>query len=401
MYIKSMIKNHRGDTIVEVLIAIAIAAFAIGITYATAQRGLHQSVTAKEHNEALNIIENQVSNIKLRFQNSDVSSFNSNFASAKHFCLDDTATTTSTAAPWTPYLNPGSPTDTSPLAAAPGGPYDSHCTRPSPGNAFNYFVDINPVTAAAPPAGAKAAVTYQIFVRWEPVAGGQNNSASQYYRVNGGTPQTLGAVTTAPGPPGPVLPPPASTTLTTDFAVMQYPPFNDAPSLLGYVNGVQFLNCTFKPLGVGDNCPGFKQTYDCSGQIPGTNFSQPAVGFTHTWDPNETCSLYRSAWPINLDVTAIKSVDFIFTNDHWNFSNAAGSEDNNILVFGLNLPSLHQVNFDSYCQVTSSPILPVKGTAISGDNVLPLYWGSYYSHLYVDSNSPDNLGPVCPNATSG
>ncbi len=67
MNIKRVKDAHRGDTIVEVLIAIAVAAFAIGTSYAIANRSLQQAVTARERNEAVNILQNQINALKVRY----------------------------------------------------------------------------------------------------------------------------------------------------------------------------------------------------------------------------------------------------------------------------------------------------------------------------------------------
>jgi Tfp pilus assembly protein PilV len=197
--IKRLIRDSRGDTIVEVLIAIGIAAFAIGITYATAQHSLHTSITAKEHNQALNLTENQISDIKLRFQNSDTSSFNSNFTStSKHFCLGDSDTTQSSGSSWTGYTNSGlTDAEATSTASIDATHYDPNCVQKDPGGGFSYYVDVHPIGTSSAPAGSKTPVTYLVTIRWEPVGGGQINKVSQYYRVNGGTPQTLGAVTTS------------------------------------------------------------------------------------------------------------------------------------------------------------------------------------------------------------
>jgi type II secretory pathway pseudopilin PulG len=61
--------NQKGDTLVEVLIAIAIAAFAIGTSYAIANRSLQRAIAARERNEALNVAEAQISNLKYRYAN--------------------------------------------------------------------------------------------------------------------------------------------------------------------------------------------------------------------------------------------------------------------------------------------------------------------------------------------
>lgn len=52
--------NSRGDTIVEVLIVLAVLSLAFAISYATANRGLSQSRNAEEHSQALGVMNSQV-----------------------------------------------------------------------------------------------------------------------------------------------------------------------------------------------------------------------------------------------------------------------------------------------------------------------------------------------------
>lgn len=45
--------NQRGDTIIEVLIVLAILSFAFSVSLATASKSLKQSRSAEEHSRAL------------------------------------------------------------------------------------------------------------------------------------------------------------------------------------------------------------------------------------------------------------------------------------------------------------------------------------------------------------
>jgi type II secretory pathway pseudopilin PulG len=179
----------RGDTIVEVLLAIGIAAFAIAITYSTAQRSLNQAITAKEHNQALDIVQNQLTDLKLRYQKTGSNAaFNSAFGFPKdHFCLDDSATTISPSTPWTPYLNDSSTAEGSPLAsgssATASTPYHKACTRQRAGDGVTYYLDIHTAQLSGQ---TQNPTLYQVIVRWERAGGGQINQASIYYRLNGG-----------------------------------------------------------------------------------------------------------------------------------------------------------------------------------------------------------------------
>ncbi|HXE10132.1 MAG TPA: hypothetical protein VN554_01775, partial [Verrucomicrobiae bacterium] len=52
--------DATGDTIIEVLIVLAVLGLSLSISYATANKGLQQSRNAQEHSAALGIIDSQV-----------------------------------------------------------------------------------------------------------------------------------------------------------------------------------------------------------------------------------------------------------------------------------------------------------------------------------------------------
>ena len=52
--------NERGDTIIEVMIVLAILGLSLGISYATASSALNQSLNAQQHSTALGILNSQV-----------------------------------------------------------------------------------------------------------------------------------------------------------------------------------------------------------------------------------------------------------------------------------------------------------------------------------------------------
>lgn len=52
--------NASGDTIVEVLIVLAVLSFSFGISYATATSGLNKSQTSEEHSETIGVLNSQV-----------------------------------------------------------------------------------------------------------------------------------------------------------------------------------------------------------------------------------------------------------------------------------------------------------------------------------------------------
>jgi type II secretory pathway pseudopilin PulG len=190
----------RGDTIVEVLIAIAIAGFAIGISYATAQRSLDQAISAREHNEALNILENQATDLQVRFQayasDPTGNSYNSIFANpGMDYCLDDSATKIGDTG-WSPYDNLSgidtSSIDTAKLASnsppvtskpyrlVPSAGPQTGCQEQRPGDGAIYYINIH--TTNPNPTGVNSTL-YYITVRWARLGGGVNR-ASLYYKLN-------------------------------------------------------------------------------------------------------------------------------------------------------------------------------------------------------------------------
>lgn len=189
--------NYLGDTIVEVLIAIAIAGFAIGISYSLANKSLQRAITARERNEAVNIVQTQLSALKYRFEKISLDQFNSGFAvpqsfigpvspathsTAFSFCLHPDATGPADTAKWprvdnhfgNNYVLANTLADTN-----QGGNYDPVCKNTL--NGTDFFIDIEAqVTQASD--GAINRTVYQANVRWPQIGGGSNNEATVYYR---------------------------------------------------------------------------------------------------------------------------------------------------------------------------------------------------------------------------
>jgi type II secretory pathway pseudopilin PulG len=181
--------SGRGDTIIEVLIAIAIAAFAIGTSYAIANKSLQRAIDARERNEALNTIESQVSALKFR-ERTDPKNFNSGFsvpssfgaappATAFHFCLDDQSSSISDAThPWARFDN--NMTDTQAGTLVVGSPgYNAKCKVSGSGSA--YYVDIAAQVTTSSQSSNNRTV-YKISARWSGIGNGAVQQASVYYR---------------------------------------------------------------------------------------------------------------------------------------------------------------------------------------------------------------------------
>lgn len=80
-----IMKKERGDTIVEVLIAMAVVSMILGGAYAAVNRSSIYTRTAQERGEALQLLQGQVERLKSA---STASIFDSTTA-ANPFCIDD------------------------------------------------------------------------------------------------------------------------------------------------------------------------------------------------------------------------------------------------------------------------------------------------------------------------
>ncbi len=79
------VANNRGDTIVEVLIAIAVVSLVLAGAFTSTRRSANATRTAQEYGEALKLAETQVERIKIAVDNNN----SPNVLSAGSFCIDD------------------------------------------------------------------------------------------------------------------------------------------------------------------------------------------------------------------------------------------------------------------------------------------------------------------------
>jgi type II secretory pathway pseudopilin PulG len=184
-------RGQAGDTIVEVLIAIAVAAFAIGTSYAIANRSIQRAITARERNEATNTIQSQISALKFR-EKFDPAAFNSTFGvptsfagtgTARHFCLNTQSTGPSDSVnQWGPYVNNVTDSSADTLSVGSSGYFDK--CRISTANGTEYYIDISATVTTASRSTANNPTVYRAIVRWMSVTGELQKSII-YYRIGG------------------------------------------------------------------------------------------------------------------------------------------------------------------------------------------------------------------------
>jgi type II secretory pathway pseudopilin PulG len=186
----------KGDTIVEVLMSIAIVGAVIAGAYALASRSLAEGVSASEHSQAIKMAESQVEALKSRSKDSrtritDI--WNPNFDiranpipdNLNNFCLDTEATSMLDAANavqanWKPQYNGnGSAGFTGNNMKATTVPavdtYNPVCTDTGSPVSAKYFINIKLLHTANSP-------TYLVTVRWTPAGKAPTSQTQLYYR---------------------------------------------------------------------------------------------------------------------------------------------------------------------------------------------------------------------------
>jgi hypothetical protein len=172
-------RASAGDTIVEVLICIALAGAVIMGAYALASNSLQEGISASEHGEAAKLVETQVERLKFRQANTKIDDWNNLFANntvaARHinYCLGDTVDP-KVSADWFPQYNPNP--DPNNLVTGPSG-YNTSCVSPQSGDP-KYFINVS----VGPTANPGDNPTYNITVRWDPIDGGPTSESKVYYR---------------------------------------------------------------------------------------------------------------------------------------------------------------------------------------------------------------------------
>jgi len=68
MYVRTHVLNQVGDTIVEVLVCIAVISGVLGTAYAIMNNSVQSNQSSQEHNNALKVAESQLEQLKSRIE---------------------------------------------------------------------------------------------------------------------------------------------------------------------------------------------------------------------------------------------------------------------------------------------------------------------------------------------
>lgn len=141
--------NSQGDTIVEVLVVLAVLGLAIGISYATANSSLQTTRSAQESAQATELLQSQVEAIRSLAATQSANIFQSSSA----FCIDNTFTTV---------------VDTSAVTPAPS------CFQDGLYTVSITYVDNPPVTPS----------TFTLLATWPDIQGKVQDSQTLLYRLH-------------------------------------------------------------------------------------------------------------------------------------------------------------------------------------------------------------------------
>lgn len=171
---KLTVKGQRGDTIVEVMIVLAVLGLAIGISYATANRSLQNTRQAQENSQASELLQSQVEQLRV---STDTSIYTN--PSTTTFCMIGGTVT---------------PIDgTHPCKFNQTG---SACTAADP---FCYSVVISRCDTASDPCSAPG--TFTATATWPDVTGSGNDTVTTDYRMPQLPPGALSWSNSAPSCP--------------------------------------------------------------------------------------------------------------------------------------------------------------------------------------------------------
>ena len=171
--IRKLFKRENGDTIVEVLIAMAILALVLGGAYYTANQSFRNDRDAQEHSEALTVAQSQIEALRT-YVLTQGQTFTANGD-----CIQNTGASLSPTGPC--YMSGGSSTIYGAQSSCKSGDNVAYCynvtiTCPSGACPSTTYVDQTQNPGGIP------LDSYKVSVTW-PALGSGTDEVDLYYRV--------------------------------------------------------------------------------------------------------------------------------------------------------------------------------------------------------------------------
>lgn len=172
MRITKMLLTNRGDTIIEVLIAITVVSFVLGGAYVTSNRNLNNMRQAQERGEALKYVQEQVERLK-----ANASTEPTLFSINEVFCLDGSASPVHAAR--NDHATVGNFGATHPLNSDNLSVYTAICKTSSN---VPYYLAIERIQD--PNLSDNHHWIFTVHARWESATGSGNDEVTQAYKAD-------------------------------------------------------------------------------------------------------------------------------------------------------------------------------------------------------------------------
>ncbi|MCA9347460.1 type II secretion system protein [Candidatus Saccharibacteria bacterium] len=168
-------KRSRGDTLIEVMIALAIISSVIAVSYATASKALLVGRAAQERTEALKLLEGQIETLKANAAGSGGSIFTTSSAS---FCLrSDGSIVEQSSVPDDLFADNLTTSADSSTPVGPGITYDFNCALGTDGR---YKISIVRSDSGS---GSSLRNIFTLRARWDRLGGGKDE-VKIYYKLH-------------------------------------------------------------------------------------------------------------------------------------------------------------------------------------------------------------------------
>jgi prepilin-type N-terminal cleavage/methylation domain-containing protein len=171
--IKAKNLSNRGDTIVEVLIAIAIVSVILVGAFVTSNKSTQAVRNSQEHAEAAQLLKSQIEQARIIIENSSSDLTDPLETSNTLFCIDVTQSVP-TLVPFNGSY-PGNGAALKPIAGDVFSAYPANCRKTQGGYSYNVAVENSKTSTAG-----LLPNTLLFHARWDSLGGGHNEVTFSY-----------------------------------------------------------------------------------------------------------------------------------------------------------------------------------------------------------------------------